>query len=145
VTRKRKASGKKPSKYGAEHRRQRAAWARYVKMGSASCWRCGKHLDPGGKWHLGHLPDGTTTKPECTACNLRDGGRRRAAQLYGKTAVSPSSKQPKAATPYPDDSNTVTRWSRHWAGPFDERCPACRELGHACPDADPGGPVGAGH
>jgi hypothetical protein len=28
-------------------------------------------------------------------------------------------------------------WSRHWGGPYNPRCHACRELGGPCPDADP--------
>ena len=39
------------------------------------------------------------------------------------------------------------RWSRHWYGPYTDRCPDCRRLGRACdasvamcaPDGGPGG------
>jgi hypothetical protein len=36
----------------------------------------------------------------------------------------------------PEPTNGVDRWSRHWAGPFNPRCPDCRKLGSACDAAD---------
>lgn len=57
-------------------------------------------------------------------CNSRRGagtsapGKRRATQLYGGAVTADRD-----------------RWSRHWFGPFDERCPRCRELGGPCEDA----------
>src|SRR4051794_29920553 len=87
--------------------------------------------------------------PEHASCNVRDGGRRRAAQLYGRPLTEPV---PRAARPStwrdvypptwprdPNPGNLVTTWSRHWSGDaFDPRCPACRAAGAACADATPG-------
>ena len=30
------------------------------------------------------------------------------------------------------EASVLRCWSRHWAGPFDERCPDCHERGSAC-------------
>jgi hypothetical protein len=38
--------------------------------------------------------------------------------------------------PDPTPENEVERWSRHWSGSFNPRCPTCRERGSACDDAD---------
>jgi hypothetical protein len=40
--------------YGGPHRRTRAAWAKIVDKGGATCWRCEKPIKPGSEWVLGH-------------------------------------------------------------------------------------------
>ncbi|HEX2105457.1 MAG TPA: HNH endonuclease signature motif containing protein [Solirubrobacteraceae bacterium] len=46
--------------------------------------------------------------------------------------------------PMPDPFAAPERtWSRHWGGPYNPRCAACRELGGPCPDADPDPDVAA--
>lgn len=57
--------------YGAEHEQQRRAWAPLVRAGGVRCRRCGRELDPGKAWELGH-PDATSSAaigPECVPCN----------------------------------------------------------------------------
>jgi hypothetical protein len=66
---------------------------------------------------------------EHAKCNLTDAGRKRAEQLFGPSA-SPRAARPPRPDLYPAG---VTRWSRHWGGPFNLACPDCRALGHACP------------
>jgi hypothetical protein len=80
----------------------------------------GGWIYPGDQWDLGHSENGRGyAGPEHAHCNRSAGGKARAEQLYGR----------KGPQTYPG-------WSRHWSGPFNMACPACRELGYACPDAD---------
>lgn len=64
----------------------RRAW----KIGTdVSCWRCGRVLEPGSAFDVGHLdPDGgpgrSNLAPECVRCNRREGGRRGAAITNGR-------------------------------------------------------------
>ena len=112
-------------KYGASHRAIRARLKPIVKAGRAVCWRCGEPIAPNAEWHLGHSDDGTRWMgPEHATCNLRDGGRKRAAELFGPR---PEAVVTEACSP--------SRWSRHWAGGFDVRCPECRAAGTPCADA----------
>ena len=54
-----------------EYRRIRANLKREVEAGNGWCWRCGKWLPPGSKWHTGHSDDRTTVMGgECVSCNL---------------------------------------------------------------------------
>jgi hypothetical protein len=102
----------------------RKRWEPVVAAGGVMCARCRKPIHPREKWHLGHDDSGTRwIGPEHAACNLADGGRKRAAQLYGRPAGEAST-----ATP--------ARWSRHWCGGFDDRCPVCRASGVPCTDAE---------
>lgn len=62
--------------YGARHRRLRAQWAPQVEAGDVNCWRCGKFIQPGQPWHLGHLDDRSDYGgPEHELCNLHAAGR----------------------------------------------------------------------
>lgn len=63
--------------YGAEHKRERARWARIVERGEATCCLCGQPIVPGVKWHLDHTPDRTGYRgPACASCNVKDGAKR---------------------------------------------------------------------
>lgn len=42
------------SRYGAEHRAIRAAWAPEVAAGRVNCWRCNERIQPDEPWDLGH-------------------------------------------------------------------------------------------
>ena len=69
--------------YGREHRQLRARWAPKVAAGAVDCWRCGRCIEPGEPWDLGHDDDDRTVYrgPECRRCNraaprLRQAGPR---------------------------------------------------------------------
>jgi hypothetical protein len=76
----------------------RRAW----KLGSeVRCWRCGRVLDPGAPFDVGHLdadggPARSNLAPECRRCNRRDGGRLGAAITNGRRVrtVPPSGTRP---------------------------------------------------
>jgi hypothetical protein len=60
-----------PDRYGWPHRRLRRAWARVVAAGDAFCARCGKWIEPGTPWDLGHddFDPSRYTGPEHARCN----------------------------------------------------------------------------
>lgn len=63
--------------YGAAHQRERAKWKPHVEAGLVDCARCGKRIQPGMAWDLGHTDDRAGyTGPECRRCNRADGGRK---------------------------------------------------------------------
>lgn len=56
--------------YGKEHQAERARWAADVADGFVNCARCGKLIEPGEPWDLGHTDDRTGwTGPEHRRCN----------------------------------------------------------------------------
>jgi hypothetical protein len=63
----------KTRKYNsAEHKAARARDAALVATGRARCWRCGRHIPPGSKWHSGHNDLGDQHMgPEHDACNIK--------------------------------------------------------------------------
>jgi hypothetical protein len=113
------------AKYGKTHQTLRANWQRVLDSGRpVACWRCKRPIVPGEAWHLGHSDDGSRHMgPEHAGCNLRAQNELRAARarafVNGEQAVGESD-----------------RWSEHWYGGEDSRCPACRAAGGPCPDAD---------
>lgn len=72
--------------YGPEHRRERRRWAGQVALGNVACARCGRLIEPGTPWDLGHDDHDRTRYqgPEHARCNrlagAKVGGRRRAQQ-----------------------------------------------------------------
>lgn len=66
----------------------RRAW----RLGTeVCCWRCGRLLEPGAPFDVGHLdrtapPDLSNLAPECRPCNRRDGGRVGAAITNARRA-----------------------------------------------------------
>jgi hypothetical protein len=122
-------------KYGRPHRRVRAKFEALVASGAASCARCGKPIAPGEPWDLDH-DDSDRRRylgPSHRACNRAEPFRRLYRQAPGEAKVE---KDRFDGLPDPDPENTVTHWSRHWAGGFNPRCPECRRLRAPCPDAD---------
>jgi hypothetical protein len=61
-----------------EYRAQRRAVGLEVAAGRACCWRCGRSLRPGSRWHLGHDDhDRSVVRgAECPSCNLRAAARK---------------------------------------------------------------------
>lgn len=57
--------------YGARHQALRKQWARRVERGEVYCSRCGRLIEPGSPWDLGHddLDRSRYTGPEHAACN----------------------------------------------------------------------------
>ena len=54
-----------------------------VAMGGVACWSCGRLIERGQLWDLGHLPDRRATpRPEHRTCNRSRAARQRAA-MYG--------------------------------------------------------------
>ena len=57
--------------YGSHHQKLRASYAPLVATGNVVCWRCGKFIEPGSPWDLGHA-DGDPLRyagPEHARCN----------------------------------------------------------------------------
>lgn len=58
--------------YGIEHQRlRRVIAAQLERDGSVACWRCGRAIVAGQRWHLGHDDADRTVYrgAECVACN----------------------------------------------------------------------------
>lgn len=63
--------------YGVKHQRARKAWEPRVNAGGVSCARCGRGIEPGSAWDLGHTADRSGyTGPEHMRCNRSEGARR---------------------------------------------------------------------
>ena len=91
-----------------------------VAAGGVACWRCGKLIDPVGRWDLGHVNEEGRRQgfperhPEHRACN-----RATVTHLREKLRLGKAGEDWVRIGP-PD------RWSRHWYGPYTDRCPDCR-------------------
>lgn len=72
-----KRGTKRQRGYDAQFNRTRKWWEPRVELGLVDCWRCGKPLEPGITWHLGHDDDDRTIirGPECPPCNLSAAGK----------------------------------------------------------------------
>jgi hypothetical protein len=125
--------------YGRDHKRERALWEKRIAAGGVTCARpdCGRPIVPGMLWDLDHTDDRSGyLGPSHRHCNRKAGavkGNRQRRQRRGATG---SPLAARSSVPDPTPANMVERWSRHWAGPLNPRCPRCRELGHACTDAE---------
>ena len=83
--------------------------------------------------------------PEHATCNVGAMSRLRAAnaRAYRDGHAPPATAEetgggrwPGWTLADPDPDNTVDRWSRHWVGAANPRCPDCRALNGPCPDAE---------
>ena len=76
--------------YGKPHQKKRADYQKVVDAGAGECWRCGKPINPGDEWQLGH-DDHDRSKYrgiECVHCNESTGGRNGAAVTNAKLAMT---------------------------------------------------------
>jgi hypothetical protein len=116
--------------YGSVHKAQRKRWARVVAAGGVACWRCGKPIPPVARWDLGHVEEEGRRRgfpvrhPEHRSCN-----RATVTHLREKLGLAPGLA--KAGEDWVR-VGPPNRWSRHWYGPYTDRCPDCRRLGRAC-------------
>lgn len=63
-------------RYGYKHQQLRKAWERRGVVGH-TCAKCGRPIEQGQAWDLGHTDDGRGyTGPEHERCNRVDGARR---------------------------------------------------------------------
>jgi hypothetical protein len=62
--------------YGHDHTRLRKQLAPLVAAGQFSCAKCGKQIEPGEEWDLGHSPDMRGRAPEHRKCNRNTVGLR---------------------------------------------------------------------
>lgn len=109
-------------RYGSEHKRLRRRFQREIDLGYGVLLPLLGADPPGTEWQLDHDADGQAyLGPAHKRCNLRAGGLARMRLLDGQS---------------PKEKSSASRWSRQWYGPYDERCPACRERGGPCDDAD---------
>jgi hypothetical protein len=122
-------------RYGGHHKAMRERYGRLVAAGKAFCARCRKPIDPGEPWDLDHVTGGRPGEylgPSHRACNR--------AEPFKTVWARGKAAKPKAdrfgGLPDPDPGNMVDRWSRHWAGGFNPRCPDCRRLGGPCEEAE---------
>ncbi len=126
-------------RYERRHRRIRAIWAERVAAAGVVCARpdCtfpGGLIQPGQAWDLDH-DDSDPTHQRYPGASHASCNRRTVTHL--KQQLGQVNAQPPRfdGLPDPDPGNTVDRWSRHWGGPFNPRCPHCRRLGGPCEEA----------
>jgi hypothetical protein len=115
------------------------------------CWRCGEPIPPGAAADLGHVDEEGRERglpvryPEHRRCNRRT--LSHLVEKHGSLAAAAAGSRPNServgnlpqpkvdrfdGLPDPDPGNSADRWSRHWYGGFNPRCPDCRERGAAC-------------
>lgn len=106
--------------YGSSHQQERKHWAPKVDRGEVYCARCGRWIQPGTPWDLGHDDFDRTiyTGPEHSRCNRATAGRR----SIPKRPLAPrNTNTSSVAIPHPDGhgflppaSSGAERWSRVW-------------------------------
>jgi hypothetical protein len=132
-----------PRRYGVVHKKARRRWAPRVRAGKVDCWRCRKPIAPGAPWDLGHVEGAAAVAefgaryPEHRRCNRATLPRMLAEARGEAPHRAPGSNEPRfGGLPDPTPGNSVERWSRHWSGGFNPRCPDCRARGSACEKAE---------
>jgi hypothetical protein len=91
--------------YGWQHQKIRKQWAPLVAAGGVTCWRCGRPIEPGQAWDLGHDDHDRTVYrgPEHRAPNRLAGARK------GGRATS-ARRHPTRPAPGITPPPTAARW-----------------------------------
>ena len=73
MTRTRSTTSATARGYGVDHQRRRARWKPRVERGGVPCGWCGRLIDAGEPWHMGHPGDRKDLEPTPwhRKCNLR--------------------------------------------------------------------------
>jgi hypothetical protein len=132
-------------RYGTHHKKVRQRYALQVRAGKSVCWRCGEPISPDEPWDLGHDDENPSKHrgPEHRRCNratlprMLAKARGEPAPFHVCRAEFDPHRCPECRRRDPTPGNTATRWSRHWYGGFNPRCPECMRLHGPCPDAEP--------
>jgi hypothetical protein len=126
-------------RYGTAHKKERARWTPKVRAGKVDRWRCGKRIEPGEPWDLGHDDDNPKRYrgPEHRRCNRATLPRmlakaRAEAEAHDCREEFDPERCSECRRRDPNPGNAVNCWSRHWTGPFNPRCPNCRRTGEPC-------------
>src|SRR5215211_1005910 len=133
-------------RYGRVHKDVRKHFLLRMERGETfACWRCMKPIDPRRPWDLGHVGDNTAVGgrrwPEHRGCNRatlthiaeKYGGLAgRSGTAHADAMVRQEQEDRFDGLPDPTPTNSVDRWSMHWAGGFNPRCPDCRRLRGPC-------------
>src|SRR5262245_43062993 len=102
--------------YGVAHQRLRAQWAPLVAAGRVSCARCGKLIEPGAAWDLGH-DDHDRRKyrgPEHQSCNRGAPRQRAATPLPPRDPDAPMPTDPMPTEPPADVDSRAQSGSWSW-------------------------------
>jgi hypothetical protein len=122
------------SRYSSFHKNVRRRWKRRVERGGVDCARCGEPIEPTDLWDLGHVDGGRPGQyagPEHRRCN-RGAPAAAAWRALAESKNSRAQVRAPAQTvdrwpgwplPDPDPGNRIDRWSLHWHGPANPRCP----------------------
>jgi hypothetical protein len=96
------------SRTGSRHwKHARAEWEALLRFNPAPCWRCGKMIEPGEPWHLGHLTpyalggSDAELAPEHQRCSVVAGGRLRVALAASRRVLTADDGGQLFGTPPP--------------------------------------------
>jgi hypothetical protein len=75
--------------YGKEHRAERKRWKAIIDAGNGFCTRCGRWIEPGSAWDLGHsdFDRSQYRGPEHSFCNRSAAGRGQNGRKVGHQRV----------------------------------------------------------
>jgi len=102
--------------YGSSHQQVRRHFVPLVKAGKVDCARCGKPIDPGELWDLGHV-DGDRQRyagPEHRACNRATSSRRPGVRKHRSASPVPQPPPTLAPPVRPGLDVDDKRWRKPW-------------------------------